>query len=165
MNIKHERLAAWIKDIEELCAPDQVYLCNGSQKEHDLICEELVSIGVFIPLAKRPKSFLCRSDPQDVARVEDCTFICSVKKEDAGPSNKWEDPKKMKAILTDLFKGCMKGRKMYVIPFSMGPIGSELSEIGVQITDSEYVVANTFIMTRMGTKALDELGTDKEFVP
>jgi len=165
MKIKHERLAAWIKNIEELCAPDQVYLCDGSQKEHDLICEELVSSGVFIPLAKRPKSFLCRSDPQDVARVEDRTFICSLKKEDAGPTNNWEDPKKMKAILTDLFKGCMKGRTMYVIPFGMGPIGSELSEIGVQITDSAYVVANTFIMTRMGTKALDELGADKEFVP
>ena len=163
--MKHARLAAWIKDMEKLCQPDSVQLCDGSQEEHDAVCQELVDAGVFVPLSKRPKSYWCRSDPEDVARVEDRTFICSLRKEDAGPTNNWEEPKKMKQTLIGLFKGCMKGRKMYVIPFSMGPFGSSLSVIGVQITDSPYVVANTFIMTRMGKKALEVLGTDGDFVP
>ena len=162
---KHERLAAWIKDMEELCQPDSVQLCDGSQNEHDAVCQVLVDAGVFVPLSKRPKSYWCRSDPEDVARVEDRTFICSLRKEDAGPTNNWEEPKKMKQTLIGLFRGCMKGRKMYVIPFSMGPFGSSLSVVGVQITDSPYVVANTFIMTRMGKKALEVLGADGEFVP
>jgi phosphoenolpyruvate carboxykinase (GTP) len=165
MEMKHARLAAWIKDMKELCQPDSVQLCDGSQDEHDVVCQELVDAGVFVPLSKRPKSYWCRSDPEDVARVEDRTFICSLREEDAGPTNNWEEPKKMKQTLIGLFKGCMKGRKMYVIPFSMGPFGSSLSVIGVQITDSPYVVANTFIMTRMGKKALEVLGADGDFVP
>jgi len=165
MEMKHARLAAWIKDMEELCQPDSVQLCDGSLEEHDAVCQGLVDAGVFVPLSKRPKSYWCRSDPEDVARVEDRTFICSLRKEDAGPTNNWEEPKKMKQTLIGLFRGCMKGRKMYVIPFSMGPFGSSLSVVGVQITDSPYVVANTFIMTRMGKKALEVLGADGEFVP
>ena len=163
--MKHARLAAWIKDMEKLCQPDSVQLCDGSQDEHDAVCQVLVDAGVFVPLSKRPKSYWCRSDPEDVARVEDRTFICSLREEDAGPTNNWEEPKKMKQTLIGLFKGCMKGRKMYVIPFSMGPFGSSLSVIGVQITDSPYVVANTFIMTRMGKKALEVLGANGDFVP
>ena len=165
MEINHPKLKSWIKVIEDLCEPDSVHYCNGSKEEHDAVCQELVDKKVFVKLAKRPGSYWCRSDPEDVARVEDRTFICCEKKEDAGPTNNWEEPLKMKGKLLELFKGCMKGRKMYVIPFSMGPLGSALSEIGVQITDSPYVVANTYIMTRMGKKALDVLGTDGEFVP
>lgn len=165
MEINHPKLKEWIEKIQGLCTPDEVVICNGSQEEHDAICQELVNQKVFVKLSARPKSFWCRSDERDVARVEDRTFICSQKKEDAGPTNHWEDPLKMKGTLLPLFQGCMKGRKMYVIPFSMGPFGSDLSLIGVQITDSPYVVANTFIMTRMGKKALETLGTSGEFVP
>ncbi len=165
MEMKHMRLVVWIEDMEKLCQPNSVQLCDGSLAEHDAICQGLVDTGAFVPLSKRPKSYWCRSDPEDVARVEDRTFICSLREEDAGPTNNWEEPKKMKQTLTGLFKGCMKGRKMYIIPFSMGPFGSALSMIGVQITDSPYVVANTFIMTRMGRKALEVLGTDGDFVP
>jgi len=165
MEINHPKLKEWIEKIQGLCTPDEVVICDGSQEEHDAICQELVNQKVFVKLSGRPKSFWCRSDERDVARVEDRTFICSQKKEDAGPTNHWEDPLKMKGTLLPLFQGCMKGRKMYVIPFSMGPFGSDLSLIGVQITDSPYVVANTFIMTRMGKKALETLGTSGEFVP
>lgn len=165
MEINHPKLKEWIEKIRGLCTPDEVIICDGSQKEHDTICQELVDQKVFVKLSTRPKSFWCRSDERDVARVEDRTFICSQKQEDAGPTNHWEDPLKMKGTLLLLFQGCMKGRKMYVIPFSMGPFGSDLSLMGVQITDSPYVVANTFITTRMGKKALEMLGTDGEFVP
>jgi phosphoenolpyruvate carboxykinase (GTP) len=165
MEMNHPKLKEWIEKIQGLCTPDEVIICDGSQKEHDTICQELVDQKVFVKLSTRPKSFWCRSDERDVARVEDRTFICSQKQEDAGPTNHWEDPLKMKGTLLLLFQGCMKGRKMYVIPFSMGPFGSDLSLIGVQITDSPYVVANTFIMTRMGKKALEMLGTSGEFVP
>lgn len=165
MEINHPKLKAWIETIQGLCTPDEVIICDGFQEEHDAICEELTEKKVFVKLNKRPKSFWCRSDERDVARVEDRTFICSKEKIAAGPTNNWEDPLKMKGTLLPLFQGCMRGRKMYVIPFSMGPFGSELSVIGVQVTDSPYVVANTFIMTRMGTKALEILGTGGKFVP
>ena len=165
MEINHPALRRWIQEIEALCQPDQVVLCEGSQAEHERICQELVEAGVFVPLKKKPGSYWCRSDPSDVARVEDRTFICSLKKEDSGPTNNWKDPKEMKAVLMQLFKGCMRGRTLYVIPFSMGPIGSSLSLIGVQITDSPYVVANSYIMTRMGRKVLDALGNKGEFIP
>ena len=165
MNTNHTKLNQWIQEIQALCQPEKVVLCDGSKEEHDAICQQLVDRGIFVPLSKRPGSFWCRSDPSDVARVEDRTFICSQKEEDAGPTNNWHDPKEMKKKLRELFSGSMKGRTMYVVPFSMGPFGSPLSLIGVQITDSPYVVANSYIMTRMGKKALDVLGKDGEFIP
>lgn len=161
----NERLKSWIEEIKALCQPDAVEICNGSLEEHRRICSLLVKQGVFIPLKKRENSFYCRSDPSDVARVEESTFICSLKEEDAGPTNHWRAPKEMKEELHSLFKGCMRGRTLYVIPFSMGPLGSSLSEIGVQITDSPYVVVSSFIMTRMGQPVLDLLDQGKEFVP
>ena len=163
----HASLKKWIKEMQALCQSDTLYFCNGSYEESQAICQKLVDSKVFTRLNrdKRPNSYWCHSDPTDVARVEECTFICSEKEKDAGPTNHWEDPKKMKEKLKKLFKGCMKGRIMYVIPFSMGPFGSDLSEIGVQLTDSPYVVANMYIMTRMGQKALEVLGDDKPFIP
>ena len=162
---KNEKLNAWVKEVADLCKPDALVWCDGSKAEYDRLMAQMQTLGMAVPLKKRPNSFLFRTDPSDVARVEDRTYISTRKQEDAGPTNNWENSDELKKTMKGLYQGCMKGRTLYVIPFSMGPVGSPISKIGVELTDSPYVVCNMHIMTRVGTRVLDVLGDHGEFIP
>ena len=162
---KNAKLAAWVEEMRALCTPEAVHWCDGTPEEYAILMKQAIDSGLAIPLKKRPNCQLFRSHPSDVARVEDRTYIASKKQEDAGPTNNWIDPEELKVTMRGLYSGCMKGRTMYVIPFSMGPVGSPIAKIGVEITDSIYVVTNMHIMTRVGNEVLDVLGAEGDFIP
>jgi len=163
--VKHQKLLDWVNEVATLCQPDAICWCDGSKQEYDRLMSAMVAVGAATRLEKRPNSFLFRSDPSDVARVEARTYISYPTQEDAGPTNNWVAPDELKKTMAALYKGCMKGRTLYVIPFSMGPFGSPMSKIGIELTDSPYVVCNMHIMTRVGTRVIEALGTDGEFIP